>query len=115
MRQPYGARSGRCSTAGLSRLKAPSDLEGVAMQRTPHEQAFVAHRWMQEGLDRNWTDFARYWMAFNGLYNCVRKEGKPEVQAVGKVISAFFDESKAQTCLDEIRSEDISALTAVPP
>lgn len=85
------------------------------MRGSPHEHALLAYRWLNRAGDRLWTEFPRYWMAFNALYNAVRDEQDSEVTAVTKVVGLFIDQGVAQACLDEIGQKRISELTAIPP
>ena len=84
------------------------------MHGTPHEQALLAFRWLHCAGDARWADFPRYWMAFNALYNAVRRNGEPEVEAVIRVIRLFYDAPNAEACLTETNAH-IEALIAVPP
>jgi len=84
------------------------------MKGTPHEHALLAAKWLHCGDDSRWSDFPRYWMAFNALYNAVRENRAPEVDAVTKVIRLFFDAPAAQDCLTNI-GPYTAALIALPP
>ena len=86
-----------------------------AVRGTPFEQALLASRWLHVVNDRLWSDFPRYWMAFNALYNAVAKDGEPEAMAVERVINFFFDPNAADECVKAIGDAAIAELTAVPP
>ena len=82
---------------------------------SPYEQARLASRWLHEADDRFWSDFPRYWMAFNALYNAVVNEGEPEIASVMRVIQLFVDPPSAESCLHDIGRDRIRRLMAVPP
>ena len=82
---------------------------------SPYEQARLASRWLHDADDRLWSDFPRYWMAFNALYNAVVNEGEPEIAAVMRVIQLFVDLPSAESCLHDIGRDRIRRLMAVPP
>jgi hypothetical protein len=82
---------------------------------SPYEQARLASRWLHDADDRLWSDFPRYWMAFNALYNAVVNEGEPEVVAVMRVIQLFVNRQNAEDCLYNIDADRIRRLMAVPP
>ena len=84
------------------------------MSQTPHEQALIAWRWLNGSHDKIWTDFPRYWMAFNALYKIVRQKGDSEEKAVGEVILRYFSNEEANDCLKKIRWH-IRDLTRLPP
>ena len=84
-----------------------------AVRGTPFEQALLASRWLHVVNDRLWSDFPRYWMAFNALYNAVAKDGEPEAMAVERVINFFFDPNAADECVKAIGDAAIAELTAV--
>lgn len=85
------------------------------MSKSPHEQALLANRWMGESNDSMWSEFARYWMAFNSLYSVVQNQGDSETDAIKNVIPAFFDQTQARKCLRDIDPKHVSALFQLPP
>jgi hypothetical protein len=84
------------------------------MSQISHEHALLAVRWLDYGSDPLWTDFPRYWMAFNTLYNAVREDGDSEKEAIREVILRYFDAHQANICLSTLDTY-VQDLIHLPP
>jgi len=85
------------------------------MAGTPHDQAFLASRWLRVQPGDVWAEFAQCWMAFNALYNAVPRNRNGEAGAIDTAISVFFEDASAKACLDAVDKDSIAALIAIPP